>query len=76
MANDNGTQKILSSKQEILDYAKISKNLYAKLVKMGLPVLYLDGRCLAHKDNIDDFVKGITRVNSSKVPDMIIDGDE
>lgn len=76
MATDNGTQKILSSKQEILDYAKISKNLYAKLVKMGMPVLYLDGRCLAHKDNIDDFIKSITRVNSSKVPDTIIEGDD
>jgi hypothetical protein len=43
---------------------------------MGMPVLYIDGRCYAHKDNIDEFFKAITRVNSSKIADDIIDAEE
>ena len=43
---------------------------------MGMPVLYLDGRCYAHKDNIDDFFKTITRVNMKNAPDEIIDSGE
>lgn len=62
-------KKILTSKDEIMDYAGLSKHTYAKFLKMGLPVLYFDGRCYAHKDNIDDFFKAITRVNASKNPD-------
>ena len=77
MANDNhiNMKKILSSRQEIMDYAGISRYLYTKFIKMGMPVLYLDGRCLAHKDNIDDFFKSITRVSAKNVPDEIIEGD-
>jgi len=60
MKNSTGSRSILTSKQDILDYANISKHVYAKLIKMGMPVLYLDKRCLAHGDNIDDFFKKIT----------------
>ena len=76
MANDHGLKKVLGSKQEIMSYAGISKYLYAKFIKMGMPVLYLDGRCLAHTDNIDDFFKSITRVSAKNIPDEVIEGDE
>lgn len=59
-----------------MDYAGLTKYLYLKFIKMGMPVLYVEGRCYAHKDNIDDFFKKITFVNSSKIPDEVIDGDE
>lgn len=70
--------KVLTSKQEIMDHLKISRGLYRKFIRMGMPVLYLDGHCYAHKDNIDDFFKAITRVNMLKnAPDEIIDaGDD
>jgi hypothetical protein len=64
------------SKQDIMDHLKISKGSYRKFVRMGMPVLYLDGRCYAHKDNIDDFFKTITRVNMKNAPDEIIDSGE
>jgi len=69
-------KKILTSRQEILDYAGISKALYLKFVKMGFPVLYVDGRCYAHTDNIDEFFRGITRANARNLPDDVITGDE
>jgi len=75
MADKAETKKILTSKEEIMDYAGLSKYTYAKFLKRGMPVLYFDGRCYAHKDNIDDFFKAITRVNSSNSPDAKIEGD-
>lgn len=74
MATDQN--RILMSKQEILDYLKISRNAYRKFVKMGMPVLYLDGRCYAHKDNIDEFFKRITFISMKNAPDEIIDAEE
>ena len=68
MAN-TGMDNVLTSKDEILEYTGLSKHLYVKFLKMGLPVLYIDGRCYAHKDNIDEFFKKVTRVNSSKAED-------
>ncbi len=77
MAASNGNiKKVLTSRGEIMEYANLSKYLFAKFVKMGMPVLYIDGRCYAHKDNIDEFFKAITRVNSSKIADDILDAEE
>lgn len=59
-----------------MDRYDLSVYMFRKFIKMGLPVLYLDGRCFAHTDNIDEFFKALTRVNSSKVPDELIDADE
>jgi len=68
--------KVLMSKQEIMDHLKISKVAYRKFIKMGMPVLYLDGRCYAHKDNLDEFFKHITRISMKNAPDEIIDADD
>jgi len=77
MAASNGNiKKVLTSRGEIMEYANLSKYLFAKFVKMGMPVLYIDGRCYAHKDNIDEFFKAITRVNSSKIADDVLDAEE
>ena len=76
MAASNGIKKVLTSRGEIMEYANLSKYLFAKFVKMGMPVLYIDGRCYAHKDNIDEFFRAITRVNSSKISDDILDAEE
>lgn len=75
MAGNTGMTNVLTSKDEILEYTGLSKHLYVKFLKMGLPVLYIDGRCYAHKDNIDEFFKKVTRVNSSRVPDATVDDE-
>ena len=66
--------KILTSKQEIMDYLKISDKLYKKFIRMNMPVLYIDGRCYAHKENLDDFFKALTRVSAKNAPDELLDG--
>lgn len=76
MTNGNAPGKVLMSKQEIMDHLSISKVSYRKFIRMGMPVLYLDGRCYAHKENIDDFFKSITRVSMKNAPDDIIDAGE
>jgi hypothetical protein len=68
--------KILMSKQEIMDHLKISDKLYKKFIRLGMPVLYVDGRCYAHKDNLEDFFKAITRGNMKNIPDELIDHSE
>lgn len=75
MAVNTGMENVLTSKDEILAYTGLSKHLYAKFLKMGMPVLYIDGRCYAHKSNIDEFFKQVTRVNSSRVPDANMDDE-
>jgi hypothetical protein len=69
MANDDYIKKILIGKKAIMEYAGLSNDLYKKFKEKGMPILIIDGRCYAHKDNIDDFFKTITRVNSSKIQD-------
>lgn len=75
MANPDMT-KVLMSKQEIMDHLKISDKLYKKFIRLGMPVLYVDGRCYAHKDNLEDFFKAITRGNMKNIPDELIDRSE
>jgi hypothetical protein len=70
------SKKILTTRQEILDYTGISKNLYLKFIRAGMPVLYVDGRCYAHTDNIDEFFRAITKSNAKNLPDEAIIGEE
>lgn len=56
--------KILFGKDEIMYAYKMTDYTFKKWVKMGLPVLIIDRTCYAHRDNIDEFFRAITRVNS------------
>jgi hypothetical protein len=62
-------QKVLFGKDEILTTYKMTDYKFKKWIKAGMPVLILDGTCYAHRDNIEEFFKTATRVNSSKIPD-------
>jgi hypothetical protein len=59
-------QKILFGKDEVMACYKWSEYTLMKWVNKGLPVLIVDGKYYAHKDNIDEYFKLKTRVNSSK----------
>ncbi len=72
---EKGVGKILTSRQEIMDYAGISRFLYLKFIRMGMPVLYIDGRCYAHTDNINEFFRVITKSNAKNLPDEVITGE-
>lgn len=56
--------KVLSSKDEIMQAYKMTDYTFKKWIKMGMPVLVVDRTCYAHRDNIDEFFKLVTRVNS------------
>jgi len=71
----NTSKKILTSRQEIMDYAGLSKYLYLKFIRIGLPVFYAEGRCYAHTDNIDEFFKAITKNNTKNMSDEALIGD-
>ena len=51
----------LTSKAEIMEYIACGKRLLAEYTSMGLPVLSLNGKWIAHTDNIDQFFRAITR---------------
>jgi len=62
------SQKVLIGKEEIMEYLNVSKILFSKFVKAGMPVLYMDGRFYAHSENLDEYFKGITRVTMKNIP--------
>jgi hypothetical protein len=62
-------KKVLQGKDEIMKTYNMTEYKFKKWVKAGMPVLIVDGTCYAHRDNIDEYFKSATRVNSSKVPD-------
>jgi hypothetical protein len=74
--NQTTNKRILTSRQEILDYTGISKHLYLKFIRAGMPVLYIEGRCYAHTDNIDEFFRLITKSNAQNLPEDTILGDD
>jgi hypothetical protein len=59
--------KVLFGKDEIMEAYKMTDYTFRKWVKMGLPVLIIDRTCYAHRDNVDEFFKAVTRVNSKNV---------
>ena len=68
-------KKILTSKQEIMDYIGCSWYIFRKYVENGLPALYEDGRWIAHADNIDEFFRKYTFRNMKSVLKDIPDSD-
>ena len=62
--------KLLTSKDEIKAYLGISSDgSFKKYIEKGLPARYEDRRWVAHTDNVDEWMKGYTRVQMKKVPD-------
>jgi len=54
------TSGLLDGKQELMKYLKCSEHKLMKYVSMGMPVLNDDGRWLAHRDNIEVWLREIT----------------
>ena len=59
--------KLLIGMEAITGYLKISRPLFERFIKNGMPVLRIESRWYAHTDNLDDFFKRITRVDSRRV---------
>ena len=61
---------ILTSKEEIMEYIGCGERLLAQYVSMGLPILSIMGRWVAHTDNIDQFFRVITRRRLTDSPEQ------
>jgi hypothetical protein len=70
MGNDKVLPGLLDGKQEISAYLhNASDYKMKKYVKMGMPVVIIDGQWIAHKDNLDDWFKSFTRKKVDVIPD-------
>lgn len=58
---------VLLGKDEIMAAYKMTEYMAKKWVKLGMPVLILDGTWYANRDNINAFFKAKTMVNSANV---------
>lgn len=67
---------LLTSRQEIMDHLKLTKTWFSTFVRLGMPVTYINGRCFAHKENLDEYFKQITRVSMKNVPDEILNAED
>lgn len=70
------SKKILIGREDVMEFAGLSKFLYPKFIKLGMPVLYIDGKVYAHADNIENFFKAITNVNAKNSPEAILAYEE
>ena len=56
-------KKVIWTLRGICDYCDISQALFYKLVKTGkFPATIIEGKWCAHKDNIEEFFRAITRI--------------
>ena len=67
MSVKNG-RKILIGRDSIMDYLDMSRPTFYKFLELGLPVRVINNRLYAHKDNVDDFFRKITRHREKEVP--------
>lgn len=57
-------RRLLVGRQEILDYLGVGKQVFADLLRLGLPAAVIGGKWYAHTDNLDEFFRRITRRRS------------
>lgn len=68
MAGSNGHRgRLLVGKKEITDYLQIGGPMFYEFIKMGMPARVINSRWYAHTDNLDEYFRVYTRVNSSGV---------
>jgi len=67
MGDRNG-RKTLIGLSSILEYMEVSKPMFYQFVEMGLPARVINSRWYAHKENIDEFFKQITRHRETEIP--------
>jgi len=58
---------LLIGRDAIMAYLQISRPLFERFIKNGMPVLQLELRWYAHTDNLDEYFRKITRVDSRRV---------
>lgn len=72
MAEDK-LQSVLIGIQAITYYTGISKPTFYELIKHKFPANCIAGTWYAHKENIENYFKSITRTPPSNIPDNLKD---
>ena len=63
--------KILTSRDEVMEYMGISRDLYYHFIKLGLPVAKINGRVYAHTERLDEwFYKLVNAQADVQVPPL------
>jgi hypothetical protein len=65
----NPVKRILTSKDEIMDFLGVKRTVFDQLLKIHLPVVVINGRYYAHSENLDTWMKVFT---SKQRPEIII----
>lgn len=55
------SEKVLTTKKEIAFFLGVGKNFLPILLALGLPVASYGGKCFAHTENLEEFMKARTR---------------
>ena len=67
MSNKNGN-KLLIGRDSILDYLGVGRPVFNQFLEMGLPAVVIKQRWYAHTDNVDDFLRKLTRRQQRNIP--------
>ena len=61
MSDEDRHCKILRNLEEILEYCGISEALFRRFIENGLPARRIGPRWFAHKSNIDEYFRILTK---------------
>ena len=64
----NGRARLLIGKKEILEYLQIGQPMFYEFIKIGMPARVINNRWYAHKDNLEEWFRGLTRVRAGEIP--------
>jgi len=67
---DDCNPRWFRGKRKIMKYCKIGEEVFVRWIAIGMPVVILDGSYRAHADNLDHFLRYI-----SKSGDKVYDPD-
>lgn len=73
-SDDNGKRRsgLLEGREEIRKFLGVSDYALKRFIAAGMPVLIEGTRWLAHEDNLEDFFRKYTRVDSRSKADEIL----
>jgi len=63
--------KLLVGSQQIMTYLQVAKPTFYKFIKLGMPAVVIDNRWYAYSDNLDEFMKLITRKTMGEIPNDV-----
>jgi len=58
--------RLLVGSKQILEYLQMSKTTFKKFLDLGLPAVLIDNRWYSHKDNLDEFLRSLTKSAKKK----------